>query len=345
MAEESGASKVLVFGGTGYIGSYVVKASVSLGHPTYVYSRDLTPETPPPKKEILQHFESIGGTLEEQEKLVGVLRQVDVVICTFAFPQVLDQLKIIDAIKIAGNIKTRDQLVGSLGHGSGPTSLATDGASPSLLRFIPADFGLEEERVKPLKPFQELLNKKSEVRRAAKEAGIPYTFVSANFLGAYFMNKRLCPHENPDQLVIFGSGDVKVAYVYEEDLGAYTVKAANDPRTLNRIVNCRPRANIITTHELFALWEKKTGRTFKKVYVTAEELVKLAETLPSPQNVGPCIRHAAYVKGESVIDFEGGEEEILEASQLYPDHKYTTIDELLDIMLVNPPKPASTAMG
>ncbi|XP_024021062.1 eugenol synthase 1 [Morus notabilis] len=322
MAEESGASKVLVFGGTGYIGSYVVKASVSLGHPTYVYSRDLTPETPPPKKEILQHFESIGvsivyGTLEEQEKLVGVLRQVDVVICTFAFPQVLDQLKIIDAIKIAGNIK----------------------------RFIPADFGLEEERVKPLKPFQELLNKKSEVRRAAKEAGIPYTFVSANFLGAYFMNKRLCPHENPDQLVIFGSGDVKVAYVYEEDLGAYTVKAANDPRTLNRIVNCRPRANIITTHELFALWEKKTGRTFKKVYVTAEELVKLAETLPSPQNVGPCIRHAAYVKGESVIDFEGGEEEILEASQLYPDHKYTTIDELLDIMLVNPPKPASTAMG
>ncbi|EXB62509.1 hypothetical protein L484_008312 [Morus notabilis] len=317
MAEESGASKELGFGGTGHIGSYVAKASVSLGHPTYVYSRDLTPETPPPKKEILQHFESIGGTLGEQEKLVRVLRQVDVVICTFAFPQVAEQFKIIDAIKIAGNIK----------------------------RFIPADFGLEEDRVKPLKPFQEFLDKKSEVRRAVKEAGIPYTFVSANFLGAYFMNGLLCPHDKPDELVVFGSGDVKVAYVYEEDLGAYTVKAADDARTLNRIVNCRPRANIITAHELFALWEKKTGRTFKKVYVTAEDLVKQAETLPNPKNIGLSIVHTAFVKGESVINFEAEEKEILEASQLYPDHKYTTIDELLDIMLTNPPKPWHTPLG
>ena len=45
------------------------------------------------------------GRVEEQEKLVSVLRQVDVVICTLAYPQVLEQLKIIDAIKLAGNIK------------------------------------------------------------------------------------------------------------------------------------------------------------------------------------------------------------------------------------------------
>ena len=47
----------------------------------------------------------LQGELDEQEKIVSVLRQVDVVISTLAYPQVLDQLKIIEAIKVAGNIK------------------------------------------------------------------------------------------------------------------------------------------------------------------------------------------------------------------------------------------------
>ena len=45
------------------------------------------------------------GELNEHEKIVSVLREVDIVISTLAYPQVLDQLKIIDAIKVAGNIK------------------------------------------------------------------------------------------------------------------------------------------------------------------------------------------------------------------------------------------------
>jgi hypothetical protein len=47
----------------------------------------------------------LQGEFDEQEKLVSVLRDVDVVISTVAYPQVLDQLKIIEAIKVAGNIK------------------------------------------------------------------------------------------------------------------------------------------------------------------------------------------------------------------------------------------------
>lgn len=40
-----------------------------------------------------------------------MLREVDVVISALAFPQVLDQLKIIEAIKVAGNIKVHIPLV------------------------------------------------------------------------------------------------------------------------------------------------------------------------------------------------------------------------------------------
>jgi hypothetical protein len=41
----------------------------------------------------------------EHDQIVAVIKQVDIVICTFAYPQVMGQLKIIDAIKVAGNIK------------------------------------------------------------------------------------------------------------------------------------------------------------------------------------------------------------------------------------------------
>ena len=43
--------------------------------------------------------------LDEHEKLVSVMKEVDVVISAVAYPQVLDQFKILEAIKISGNIK------------------------------------------------------------------------------------------------------------------------------------------------------------------------------------------------------------------------------------------------
>ena len=61
--ERGEGSKILVIGGSGYIGKYMVKASVSLGHPTYVYSRQLTPHSSPSKRELIQQFQSIGVTI------------------------------------------------------------------------------------------------------------------------------------------------------------------------------------------------------------------------------------------------------------------------------------------
>lgn len=45
------------------------------------------------------------GELDEHQKLVKVLRQVDTVIVTLGVPQYMEQLKIIEAMKEAGNIK------------------------------------------------------------------------------------------------------------------------------------------------------------------------------------------------------------------------------------------------
>ncbi|KAK7322464.1 hypothetical protein VNO77_25845 [Canavalia gladiata] len=315
---EEKKSRIIVFGGTGYIGKYIVKASISLGHPTLVYTRPLNSQTPPFKTQLCDEFISIGVTIVQGEldadQIVDVIKQVDIVICALPYPQVLDQLKIIDAIKVAGNIK----------------------------RFLPSDFGVEEDRISPLPPFQAFLDKKRKIRREIEAAGIPYTFISANCFGAYFANYLLHPHDKNNNIVtVYGNGETKAVLNYEEDVAMYTIKVANDPRTNNRIVVYRPSKNIISQNDLISLWQQKTGQNFRKDFVPEEEIVKLSQTLPSPHNVPVSILHSVFVRGD-LMNFELGEND-LEASQLYPDYDYKSIDQLLDIFLVDPPAPASAA--
>ncbi|XP_031267451.1 eugenol synthase 1-like [Pistacia vera] len=316
--ETTTKDKILIFGGTGYIGKYVVKASVSLGHKTYVYARPISEKTSLSKLQLHKEFQSLGviivqGELDEHEKLVTVIREVDVVISALAYPQVLDQFKIIDAIKVAGNIK----------------------------RFLPSDFGCEEDRVRPLPPFDNFLEKKRRIRRAIEAAGIPYTFVSANCFGAYFVNFLLRPYDQPELILVYGSGEAKAVLNYEEDIAICTIKVANDPKTCNQVVIYRPQTNVISQLELISLWEQKTGRTFKRVHIAEEDLVKQAETLPHPENIPISILHCIFVKGET-MSFRLNENDV-DASKLYSDFQFSTIDQLLDIFLFDPPRPAIAA--
>ncbi|WJX62847.1 hypothetical protein P8452_47800 [Trifolium repens] len=317
--EDNKKNRILVFGGSGYIGKYVVKASISLGYPTFVYTRPIiNSQTSPSTKQLCEEFHSIGVTIVEGElehnQLVAVIKQVDIVICTFGYPQILEQLKIIDAIKVAGNIK----------------------------RFLPSEFGVEEDRVNPLPPFQAFLDKKRKIRREIEAAGIPYTFIAAHFCGAYFVNFLLRPYEGKKDITVYGDGKIEGVLNYEEDIGTYTIKVANDPQTFNRIVIYRPSKNIISQNELISLWEQKSGQKFSKTFVPEEELVKLSQTLPPPQDIPISIIHSAFVRGDHIFDLK---EDDLEASQLYPDYNYKSIDQLLDKFLVDPPPPASAAFG
>lgn len=63
--------------------------------------------------------------------------------------------------------------------------------------------------MRPLPPFEAYLEKKRIVRRAVEAAKIPYTFVSANLYGAYFVNVLLRPSESYDDVVVYGSGEAK----------------------------------------------------------------------------------------------------------------------------------------
>lgn len=63
MDSESTNTKILIFGGTGYIGKYMVKASVSFGYKTFVYTRPISEETTPSKLELINEFRAIGVTI------------------------------------------------------------------------------------------------------------------------------------------------------------------------------------------------------------------------------------------------------------------------------------------
>ncbi|RWR85316.1 isoeugenol synthase 1 [Cinnamomum micranthum f. kanehirae] len=313
-------SKMLIFGATGYLGKYMVKASVSMGHPTYVYVRPITPATNSSRLELLHEFESMGvkilqGDLDEHDKLVDAIKQVDVVISTLAVPQHLEQLKIIDAIKDAGNIK----------------------------RFVPSEYGNEVDRVSGLPPFQALLDNKKVIRRATEAAGIPHTYISANSFAAYFIDFFLHPHEHRDEVVVYGSGEAKAVLNFEEDVAAYTIKAAIDSRTCDRVVIYRPHENIVSLLQLISLWEKKTGQTLKKIHIPEEEVVRLSEILPHPDNIPISILHNIFIKGDQ-MSFELNEDD-LEATNLYPDYKYTSVDGLLSVCVVDPPKPKLAAFA
>lgn len=107
-------SKVLVVGGTGYLGRRIVKASLEEGHETYVVQR---PEIglDIEKLQMLLSFKKQGAILvkasfSDHKSLVEAVKKVDIVICAisgvhFRTHNLLMQLKLVDAIKEAGNVK------------------------------------------------------------------------------------------------------------------------------------------------------------------------------------------------------------------------------------------------
>ncbi|KAF9679110.1 hypothetical protein SADUNF_Sadunf07G0105900 [Salix dunnii] len=241
-------NKILIFGATGYLGSYMVKASLSMGHPTYAYVRPIKPHTSTDfKLDLLKDFKSMGvtvfhGELDEHDKLVSAVKQVDVVISTLAVPQHLDQLKIIRAMKEAGNIK----------HELAKIIMIIFCARTYCQRFVPSEFGNEVDRVSGLPPFETLLDNKRKIRRASEAAGLSYTYVSANSFAAYFVDHLLHPREKREEVIVYGTGEARAVLNSEEDVAAYTVKAATDPRVANRVIIYRPPGNIVSQLDLIS---------------------------------------------------------------------------------------------
>jgi len=65
-------------------------------------------------------------------------------------------------------------------------------------------------------------------------------------------------------------------FIAGTDIGKFTMKTADDDRTLNKSVHFRPPRNKYNMNELAALWETKLGRTLPRVTITEDDLLSAA---------------------------------------------------------------------
>ncbi|XP_022963989.1 isoflavone reductase homolog [Cucurbita moschata] len=308
--------KVLVVGGTGYLGKRIVKASLLEGHQTYVVQR---PEIglDIEKLQLLLSFKRQGAVLvpasfSDFHSLVDAVKRVDVVISAmsgvhFRSHNLLLQLKLVEAIQVAGNVK----------------------------RFLPSEYGIDPARMRDaLEPGRETFDQKMIVRKAIEEANIPFTYVSANCFAGYFAGSLSQMHTlapPTHQVTLYGDGNVKAVYVDEDDIATYIVKAATDPRTMNKTVYIRPRDNILSQRELIQKWEALSEKVLEKNSVSAQDFLTRMKDLDIAQQAG--VGHFYHIFFEGCLtNFEIGEGEE-EASKLYPEVNYTRMDDYLKIFL------------
>ncbi|XP_031482755.1 isoflavone reductase homolog isoform X1 [Nymphaea colorata] len=308
-----GTSSVLIVGGSGYIGRRLVKASLALGHPTYILQRreiGLDIE----KIEILLDFKQQGARLVEasfsdHRSLVDAVKLVDVVVCAVSGVHhrghsTLMQLKLVDAIKEAGNIK----------------------------RFVPSEYGMDLARMAHavLSPFRTTLEEKMVVRKAIEDAGIPHTYISANCCAGYFVGglcqpRTLLPPR--DRIYLHGDGGIKAVFVDEDDVGTYTIKAADDPRTLNKTLYLRPPENIMSQMAMVEIWENLIGKRLEKISISEEDFLVSKKTADEIVQATIDLYYHIFHEG-CLTNFEIGEDGE-EASKLYPEVVYTRVENYL----------------
>ena len=65
-----------------------------------------------------------------------------------------------------------------------------------------------------------------------------------------------------------------IVFVDEEDVATYTIKAMDEPRTLNKDLYLWILENTWSMNKLVALLENKIGKTLEKLYVSEDQLLK-----------------------------------------------------------------------
>ncbi|KAM1650345.1 hypothetical protein ACFX15_002913 [Malus domestica] len=306
-----GKSRVLIIGVTGNLGHHLAQAALQFSHPTFALVRPST-FSDPHKSHKLHSLSSAGvtllqGSLEDEESVMTAVKQVDVVICAVSAKQVLRQKFLIQVIKQAGCIK----------------------------RFIPSEFGLDPDKTRISGMDHNFYEQKAEIRRFVETNGIPYTYISCNFYMSYLLPQLVQPGLKVpprDKVTIFGDGNTKGVFVKESDVAAFTIRALDDPRTLNKVVYLRPPGNVYSMNELVEIWESKIGKKLDKVFVSEEELLERVKDTPYPDNMEMVFIYSAFIKGDQTyfdIESSGG----VDGTKLYPQQNFTTISQYLDTLL------------
>ena len=293
-------ARILVVGATGHLGRELVKACSQQGHEPHALVRPATRKDP----EKMHLLQAAGATLHEgdltdYDSLLRACRSADIVISAVGGMQIGDEGALVKAVKEAG-----------------------------VQRFVPSDFGLDPAAAGPGSCV--LFDAKAAVQASVKAAGIPYTFIHSNAFFTYWAFSlgdltRLGGKLPPEEVSVYGDGNVVGALTSVPDVAKVTVRAVNDPRVLNKEI--RITANTITQNFLIALWQTTSGRTVKRTSVPAAELETIIAGSTAPDQgtmlVASQLHRSLWIRGDSVKRVPTS----LEATEVYPDMAFQTIEQ------------------
>ncbi|KAF7827862.1 Leucoanthocyanidin reductase [Senna tora] len=301
-------TRVLMAGGTGFIGEFVARASVDAGFDTFLLIRPCPTTTY--KQALIKEFQEKGATLihgviNDKELMEKILKEheIEIVISLVGGRDLLDQLILVEAMK---SIKT-------------------------IKRYIPSEFGHDVDRATPVEPGLRMYKQKRTVRRAVEECGIPYTYICSNSIASWPYYDNSHPAQLPpplDHMHIYGDGSVKAYFVDGNDIGRLAIKAASDIRTLNKIVHFRPQSNYYSMNELASLWENKIGRTIPRVTISEDLLLALAAENIEPDSVVASLTHDIFIKG--CHNYNSDDPKEVDIGTLFPEETFRSLEDCFE---------------
>ncbi|MDF3212472.1 NAD-dependent epimerase/dehydratase family protein [Mesorhizobium sp. M7A.F.Ca.CA.001.09.2.1] len=283
-------TSTLIIGATGLLGSEMAKASARNGDRLHVLVRAATAGD----EERLRSLKELGaeihvGDLDDYDSLVRAAGAVDRVISSVHVHSA-SEMTLVRALRDAG-----------------------------VSRYVPsAGFGLDFAAAAPgsIPP----LDLKRGVFDAIRQADLPYTVIYTNgFFSTWvatlgdLMRFGSSPLP-PDEVTLYGGGDVPATFVSEKDIAAVTLRALNDPKA-NRS-EIRIARNKITQNEMIDLWRRVSGRSPRIVPQSAAELEAMIASAPW---LG--LLRAFWIRGETAL-----ETATPEAGVLYPELAFETIE-------------------
>ena len=293
-------ARILIVGATGHLGQELVKACRQQNADVHALVRPATRRDAARMKALQEASATLHeGDLADPASLRRACGGVDAVISAVGGMQIGDQTRLVAAMKDAG-----------------------------VQRFVPSDFGLDPAASGPGSCV--LFDAKKAVQDSVKAAGIPYTFIHANAFFSYWAFSlgdltRLGGKVPPDEVNVYGDGNVMGALNSVPDIATVTVRAVHDPRMRNQEIHIR--ANTITQNLLIALWQTASARTVARTSVPAAALEQIIAGATTPDQgmalIGAQLHRSLWVRGDSVKRVPGA----LEATEVYPDMVFQTLEQ------------------
>ncbi|TPM34184.1 NmrA family NAD(P)-binding protein [Mesorhizobium sp. B2-3-4] len=294
-------TSTLIIGASGLLGSEMAKASARNGDQVHLLMRPATAAN----EQRIRPLKDLGATIH-----AGDLDDYD------------------SLVRAAGSV---DRVISSVHVGSASEmTLVRAVRDAGVSRYVPsAGFGLDFAAAAP--GSIEPLDIKRAVFDAVREADLPYTVIYTNgFFSTWVatlgdLTRFGSSPLPPDEVTLYGEGNVPATFVSEKDIAAVTLRALEDPKAARTEI--RIAQNRITQSAMIELWRRVSGRSPRVKQMSADELEAMIAAVP-----GLGLLRAFWIRGETAL-----ETDTPEAGSLYRDLKFESIESAFVAMAAKRP--------